>query len=219
MSHELRTPLTSIHGLLGLLAGGAVGELTPHAQELTKNALRNSERLGVLVNDILDMERAEAGTLDYSFMHHDLSRVLRQAVSTTMAYAERFDVGFVWTEILDEAPAVLDERRISQVMVNLLTNAAKFSHKGGRVEISLTLVDDRYRVSVKDYGKGIPLDFREKVFDTFAQGDNTDTRQPGDTGLGLSISKSIVERHGGKLNFESTFGEGALFFFDLPTDG
>ena len=219
MSRELRTPLTSIHGSLGLLAGGAVGELTPHAQELTENALRNSERLGVLVNDILDMKRAEAGTLDYSFMHHDLSRVLRQAVSTTMAYAERFDVGFVWTEILDEAPAVLDERRISQVMVNLLTNAAKFSHKGGRVEISLTLVDDRYRVSVKDYGKGIPLDFREKVFDTFAQGDNTDTRQPGGTGLGLSISKSIVERHGGKLNFESTFGEGALFFFDLPTDG
>jgi two-component system, cell cycle sensor histidine kinase PleC len=219
MSHELRTPLTSIHGALGLLAGGAVGELTPHAQELTENALRNSERLGLLVNDILDMERVEAGTLDYSFMHHDLSRVLRQAVSSTSAYAERFQVSFEWTEILDEAPAVLDERRISQVMVNLLTNAAKFSHQGGKVEVALALADKRYRISVRDYGKGIPAAFREKVFDTFTQGDNSDTRQPGGTGLGLSISKSIIERHGGKLNFESTFGEGALFFFDLPTDG
>ena len=114
---------------------------------------------------------------------------------------------------------MLDERRISQVMVNLLTNAAKFSHKGGQVEISLTLVEDRCQVSVQDYGKGFPLDFQERVFDTFAQGDNTDTRQSGGTGLGLSISKSIVQRHGGKLDFESTFGEGALFFFDLPTDG
>ena len=219
MSHELRTPLTSIHGALGLLAGGAVGELTSHAQELTENALRNSERLGLLVNDILDMERVEAGTLDYSFMHHDLSRVLRQSVATTLAYAERFQVSFEWTEILDEAPAVLDERRISQVMVNLLTNAAKFSHRGGKVEAALTIVDERYRISVRDYGKGIPADFREKIFDTFTQGDNSDTRQPGGTGLGLSISKSIVERHGGKLDFESTFGEGALFFFDLPTDG
>ena len=75
------------------------------------------------------------------------------------------------------------------------------------------------RFRCQDYGKGIPLDFQERVFDTFAQGDNTDTRQSGGTGLGLSISKSIVQRHGGKLDLESTFGEGALFFFNLPTDG
>lgn len=173
----------------------------------------------MVVYDIQDTEQAEAGTLDYSFMHHDHSRVLCQAVSTTMAFAEWFDVGFVWTKIFDEASAVLDEPRISQVMVNLLTNAAKFSHRGGRVEISLTLVEDRCQVSVQDYGKGIPLDFHERVFDPFAQSDNTDTQQSGGTDLGLSISKSIVQRHGRKLDFEFTFDEGALFFFDLPTDG
>lgn len=219
MSHELRTPLTSIHGSLGLLAGGVVGELTPHAQELTENALRNSERLGLLVNDILDMERIEAGTLEYSFMHHDLSKVLQQTIATTSAYAERFQVTFEWNSTIDEAPAILDERRIAQLMVNLLSNAAKFSHPGGKVNISLDLIDERYRISVQDYGKGIAPEFEKRVFETFSQGDNSDTRHPGGTGLGLSISKSIVERHGGKLDFESTFGEGARFFFDLPTDG
>jgi len=219
MSHELRTPLTSIHGSLGLMAGGAVGELSAHAQELAENALRNSERLGILVNDILDMDRIESGTLNYSFMHHDLAQILRQSVRSTSNYAERFNVRFVWTEILDEAPAVLDERRIAQVMVNLLSNAAKFSHPGGQVDLALTLQDERYRVSVRDYGQGILPEMKEKVFESFTQGDNSDTRKPGGAGLGLSISKSIVERHGGKLDFESTYGDGAHFFFDLPIDG
>ena len=125
MSHELRTPLTSIHGSLGLIAGGAVGELSPHAQELAENALRKSERLGILVNDILDMDRIESGTLNYAFMHHDLAQILRQSVRSTSNYAERFNVRYVWKDTLDEALAVLDERRIAQVMVNLLSNAAK----------------------------------------------------------------------------------------------
>lgn len=219
MSHELRTPLTSIHGVLGLLTGGAVGEINPQAQELMENALRNSERLGLLVNDILDMERIEAGALDYSFMHHDLVKIVRQAVSATAAYAERFNVGFEFTEIPETAPAVVDERRISQVLVNLLTNAAKFSPPGSKAEISLSRSGDRYRIDVKDYGKGIPEEFHDKIFDTFTQGDNSDTREPGGTGLGLSIAKSIVERHGGTLNFESKPGNGALFSFDLPVDG
>lgn len=127
MSHELRTPLSSIHGSLGLIPGGAVGELSPPAQELAENVLRNSERLGILVNDILDMDRIESGTLNYSFMHHDLAQILRQPVRYTSNYAERFNVRYVWTDILDEAPAVLDERRFVQVMVNLSSNTAKFS--------------------------------------------------------------------------------------------
>ena len=219
MSHELRTPLTSIHGSLGLIAGGAVGELSPHAQELAENALRNSERLGILVNDILDMDRIESGTLNYAFMHHDLAPILRQSVRSTSNYAERFNVRCVWKDILDEAPAVLDDRRIAQVMVNLLSNAAKFSQSGGQVDLALTLQDERYRISVRDYGQGILPEMKEKVFETFTQGDNSDTHTPGGAGLGLSISKSIVERHGGEFDFRAAYGERALFFYDLPMDG
>ncbi|MEC8201835.1 MAG: histidine kinase dimerization/phospho-acceptor domain-containing protein, partial [Pseudomonadota bacterium] len=95
MSHESRTPLTSIHGLLGLIAGGAVGELSPHAQELAENALRNSGWFGILVNYILDMDRIELGTLNYSFMHYDLAQILRQPFRSNSNHAERFNVRYV----------------------------------------------------------------------------------------------------------------------------
>ena len=104
---------------------------------------------------------------------------LRQSVSSISNYAERLNVRYVWTDILDEAPAVLDERRIAQVMVNLLSNAAKFSQSGGQVDLALTLQDERYRISVRVYGRRILPEMKEKVFETFTQGDNSDTRTPG----------------------------------------
>lgn len=113
----------------------------------------------------------------------------------------------------------MDERRIAQVMVNLLSNAAKFSQSGGQVDLALTLQDEHYRISVRDYGQGILPEMKEKVLETFTQGDNSDNRTFGGAGLGLSISKSIVERHGGKFDFESAYGERALFFYELPMDG
>ena len=104
-------------------------------------------------------------------------------------------------------------------MVKLLSNAAKFSQSGGQVDLALTLQDERYSISERDYGQGILPEMKEKVFEIFTQGDNSDTRTPSGAGFGLSISKSIVERHGGKLDFESIYGESTIFFYELPVNG
>ena len=218
MSHELRTPLTSIQGALGLMANGAVGDLGEEARELALLAHRNSERLTIMVNDILDMEKIEAGSLSYTFMRHDLIEIIGHAIATMEAYAAEREVRMQLSQSLDRAMTVIDDRRISQVLVNLLSNAAKFSHPGGQIKIALVQEEGRYRISIEDNGQGIPAELSDKIFDIFTMADGSDSRHTGGVGLGLSISKSIVERHGGKLEFTSVMGEGTTFYFDLPVD-
>ena len=109
-----------------------------------------------------------------------------------------------------------DEDRLAQVVSNLMANAAKYSAREKKVEVSLARLKDDIRIAVKDYGKGIPEEFQERVFEKFAQADSSDTRQLGGTGLGLSICKAIVEQHGGKIGFETKVGHGTTFFVDLP---
>ena len=109
-----------------------------------------------------------------------------------------------------------DEHRLLQVFANLISNAVKYSPAGGTVDVAVCRHGNHFRVSVKDSGRGIPTDFRSRIFQRFAQADSSDTREKGGTGLGLSITKAIVERHGGSIDFASEEGAGAEFFFDLP---
>lgn len=217
VSHELRTPLTSIRGSLGLMAGGAVGELPSQAKEILNIANNNTERLLLLINDILDMQKIETDELEMEFEIIELFPFLCQAIESNNAYADQFNVAIVLEPYDEEGLVTANKDRLMQVMANLISNAAKFSHENGVIEVSVSKPEDNIvRVSVTDHGLGIAKEFYPTIFDKFTQQDSSDTRQKGGTGLGLSISKAIIEKHGGEIAFTSIVGEGSTFYFDLP---
>lgn len=216
VSHELRTPLTSIRGSLGLVAGGVTGELSVQARELIDVAYKNTERLLALINDILDIEKIQSGKMDYHFKPQALMPLIEQVIASNAGYAEQYNITYQLTAGLHGVMVNVDGERLMQVMSNLLSNAAKFSHAGGRVEVAVTVDKQRVRVAVTDHGVGIPDEFRERIFDKFTQADSSDTRHKGGTGLGLSISKAIIEMMHGELGFDSRIGVGTTFYCILP---
>ncbi|GGD63811.1 ATP-binding protein [Aurantiacibacter arachoides] len=216
VSHELRTPLTSIAGSLGLLVGGAAGQLPDTAKRLLEIAHSNSERLVRLINDILDIEKIESGNMPFEMQTVELTPLLDQAVQANRGFAERLGVSFRLEFGPADAAVLADPDRLMQVLTNLLSNAAKFSPDGGEVNISVLPLDRRFRITVADKGPGVPEEFKPRIFDKFAQADSSDTRQKGGTGLGLSIVREIVVRLGGSVSFDSKPGEGTAFHVDLP---
>ncbi len=216
VSHELRTPLTSIRGALGLVTGGAAGILPAQAKGLLDIALKNCERLARLVNDILDMEKIEAGRLEFQMEELVLEPLLEASVEGNRAYAEQFGVGLT---VENHAPGVrilADADRMTQVLTNLLSNAVKYSPKGGTVRLVAGRRGSIVRLEVHDRGPGIPEEFRSRIFGRFQQADSSDTRQKGGTGLGLAITRLIVEQLGGTVDFETEVGRGTTFRVDLP---
>ncbi len=216
VSHELRTPLTSIRGSLGLITGGAVGELPEQVKSMLKIAENNTQRLLMLINDILDMQKIETGELTFDYSELLLMPFLEQAIKDNAAYGELYGVTFTITKAMPEVQLLTDKHRLSQVMANLLSNAAKFSVDASDVEIAVSYHKNSIRISVSDYGMGIAKEFQSKLFDQFTQADSADTRKIGGTGLGLSICKATVEKLGGKISFTSSAGEGTSFYIDLP---
>ncbi|TXI95391.1 MAG: PAS domain-containing sensor histidine kinase, partial [Burkholderiaceae bacterium] len=185
VSHELRTPLTSIRGALGLLESGAAGELNPKVRNLIEIAHRNSQRLGVLVNDLLDMEKLVSGKMEFNDEDFDLYQSAAQSIEANTNYASALGVQY---RLLGEPREIIargDNERVMQVFANLLSNAAKFSPKGEYVDIQLSELDRFIKLSVIDTGPGIPLEFRDRIFTKFAQADGSNTRKQGGTGLGL----------------------------------
>lgn len=217
VSHELRTPLTSISGSLSLLKSGEITTVDDKAMELLDIASRNSERLLLLINDLLDMERLELEKMNFSDSRLSLLDLIKQAITENEFYGKKHDVTYkTFGEILD-VDINVDHERFLQVMSNLLSNAAKFTASKTSVDIFTDkIADNMVRVSVRDYGQGIPEEFQSDIFKKFSQADSSVTRKLGGTGLGLSISKSIIERMGGTISFHSVAGEGSTFYFDLP---
>jgi signal transduction histidine kinase len=216
VSHELRTPLTSIRGAVGLALGSASNELPEKVTELLVMANRNIDRLTLLVNDILDLEKIESGRLAFKFEPLDLVELTRNALESNAGYAHQHQVRLRLVGSPTRAGVKGDESRLLQVFANLLSNAIKYSPAGGEVEVSIQQRGDRFRVEVQDHGTGIPEAFRARIFQRFAQADSSDTREKGGTGLGLNISKVIVERHEGVIGYESQQGVGTEFYFELP---
>jgi PAS domain S-box-containing protein len=218
VSHELRTPLTSIRGALGLVNGGAAGEIPDRARALLEIAYQNTERLSLLVNDILDLEKLDSGHMDLRVEPLHASIFLESLVEANQAYAIPYGVRLEFVPYAAEVWILADRDRLGQVVTNLVSNAIKFSPGGETVTVSLSrdAARGRVRMTVADRGPGIPDGFRAKIFQRFQQADSSDTRQKGGTGLGLAITKSIVERLGGEISFESIAGDGTSFHVDLP---
>ncbi|MDD4963807.1 MAG: PAS domain S-box protein [Gallionella sp.] len=216
VSHELRTPLTSIRGSLALIVGGVVGELPAKIKPLIEIAHKNSERLILLVNDILDMEKIEAGKMEFDMQPTELMPLLAQALEGNRAYGEQYKVSYVLANTLPEMMIKVDSNRLMQVFANLLSNAAKFSPSGDKVLVAVECMAQQVRVSVKDHGSGIPDAFKGQIFQKFAQADASDTKKKGGTGLGLSITKAIIEQMGGSIGFTSHPNVETTFFVEFP---
>lgn len=218
VSHELRTPLTSIAGSLGLIQGGAAGEVSEKAARLIEIARDNSQRLVRLINDILDMEKLEAGRMEFVLQPLVLASFLNQAIEANLGYAQQYSVSVVLEPVPANATVIADPDLLMQVMANLISNAAKFSETGGEVVVRTLSLDRRWRISVADRGSGIPKAFRSRIFGKFAQAEASDDRQKGGTGLGLSIVREIVYRMGGEISFDTEVGVGTTFHVDLPAE-
>ncbi len=216
VSHELRTPLTSIRGALTLVTAGKVGELPPKGRELLQIAVSNTERLIRLINDILDIEKMDAGQVT---TRRDRLR-LRPLLETTLAGLEGFAGTHkvaLYLEPGPDAELIGDADRLVQVFTNLVSNAVKFSPAGARVELDVVRARETVKVRVRDHGPGIPEEFAKRIFGRFQQAGGADSRKSGGTGLGLSIAKGIVDLHGGQVGHEPADGGGTVFWVSLPT--
>ncbi len=218
VSHELRTPLTSIRGALGLLAAGVLGDLSPEVRDILGLAERNAIRLSALINDILDFERLESGHFEMQRAAVDVALLFEQSLDSVRLLADEQRI------VLLGLPTGLrvwaDAARVVQVLVNLVSNAIKFSPPEREVRVwAEEREEGRVRIFVRDQGKGIPASHQQLIFERFAHVETSDKRDQKGTGLGLAICKAIVEHHGGRIGVDSEPGAGSTFWFDLPAAG
>lgn len=216
VSHELRSPLTSIKGSMGLLLSRAAGELPSKARALLEISHRNADRLVLIINDILDLEKIANGRLEFNLEEVDIAELLHETSAANASLEQRHGVRIQVEGTDDLNKVTTDPNRVIQVLTNFLSNASKFSKPGERVTIRAEENENELRISVADRGPGIPASEQHKVFQRFADLSNSNRADNGGTGLGLSVCKAIVENLGGKIGFDSREGFGTTFYFTLP---
>jgi len=216
VSHELRTPLTSIKGALGLLESGMVGHISDRAREIVAIAANNSDRLIRLINDILSIEKIEAGRISLNREMINATSLVRLAVDQSIGMAHNEGVSLVLLDAHIDIAAEGDMDQLLQVLANLISNAIKFSQRDDEVTLRVAPLGEMVRISVTDRGPGVPEEFKPHLFEKFTQADASTSRKHGGTGLGLHICKLIVERHNGRIGFDSMPGGGTTFYFEIP---
>lgn len=216
VSHELRTPMTSIAGSLGLLVGQWSDKMPDSAVRLLVIAHNNAQRLVRLINDILDLEKAESGNTAFVFGRIDAVGLVEQVIESNRLSATELGVHVRLESDADRIEMTTDADRLAQIVTNLLSNAIKFSPAGAEIVVTLKRRAGGVRVAVRDFGPGIPADFKPHVFEKFAQADGTNARQKGGTGLGLSIVKQLTIRLGGQVGFDDAPEGGTIFHIELP---
>lgn len=216
VSHELRAPLTVIRGTLDALAAGMVGELAEYGAEILELGQRNCERLSGLIEDLLEINQIENGLIPISPQRVSMSLLMRDAAASMRRLAQEAGVRLDLGAIVEPGTVNADPRRITQVLVNLLGNAIKFSQSGRPVELSSVRIGDSIRVRVADQGPGIPNAFKPRLFELFSREPGVAASGKEGFGLGLCISKGLVEHMGGQIGFDSEEGIGSTFYFDLP---
>ncbi|WP_289042846.1 ATP-binding protein [uncultured Aliiroseovarius sp.] len=220
VSHELRTPLTSINGSLALMRSSTQKEFPSELSPLLDMAQRNTDRLLLLIGELLDVQKMEADKMRLELEAVNLGEIVREAIETIEHYAHSSGIEIAFVTNAENLMIYGDNSRLLQVMANILSNAIKFSSEGDTVRVSTERKGDKAIVRVSDHGIGIPEEARNRLFQPFSQLDASDTRKFGGTGLGLHITKKILDRHLAKIDFESVVGTGTVFSieFDLLPD-
>jgi signal transduction histidine kinase len=215
MSHELRTPLNAILGYTELILDNIYGDVSAKVRDVLTRLEKSGRHLLGLINDVLDLSKIEAGQLTLSLSDYSMKEVVQTVFTGVESLAAEKKLALK-AMVSPELPLGRgDERRITQVLLNLVGNAIKFTEVG-EVRVEVSTADGAFRVAVSDTGPGIAPADQEKIFEEFQQADSSSTRKKGGTGLGLSIAKRIVEMHGGRIWVESTPGRGSTFCFTLP---
>jgi signal transduction histidine kinase len=215
MSHELRTPLNAILGYAELLVDGIYGEVPTRALGVLERIQNNGKHLLALINDVLDLAKIEAGQLVLTLEDYAMPDVVQSVVSATEGLASTKGIKLSADVMPGLPPGHGDARRLSQVLLNLVGNAVKFTDEG-EVAIGAMAENGNFVLTVRDTGPGIAAADQDKIFGEFQQVDNSNTRKKGGTGLGLAISKRMVEMQGGTISVDSELGQGATFRVILP---
>ena len=215
MSHELRTPLNAILGYTELILDNIYGNVPEKIQEVLKRLEKSGRHLLSLINDVLDLSKIEAGQLALSLKEYSMGEVIQTVFTSVEALAAEKKLDMKVRVSKDLPTGKGDDQRISQLILNLVGNAIKFTNEG-EIKADATVVNQTFLVSVSDTGPGIAEVDQKKIFEGFHQVDGSITRKQGGTGLGLSIARKIVEMHGGRIWVESTLGKGSTFRFTLP---
>jgi signal transduction histidine kinase len=215
MSHEFRTPLNAILGYAELMQDGIYGELSEKTRGVLDRVQANGRHLLGLINDVLDLSKIEAGQLTLRLEEFSMSHVVEtvRIAAESLAAKKKIPIEIEMVRALPVGRG--DERRIAQVLLNLVGNAIKFTETGV-VRVAASASDGRFSVKVADTGPGIPISEQQRIFEEFHQVDSSNTKKKGGTGLGLAIAKRIVEMHGGRIWVESEMGKGSTFQFELP---
>lgn len=216
VSHELRSPLTSIKGAMGLLLSGSAGDLPDKALTLLDIAHRNADRLILIINDILDLDKMSNGQMIFDLKEVDLVELVKETDKASAMLQQRFGVDVILRGAEEPILFQTDPNRFIQVLTNLTSNAYKFAPPQSSIVIGIENGADYVRVSVQDEGPGISLDEQHKIFDRFADMSNSERTTKGGTGLGLNICRAIVESLGGTIGFDTEEGVGTTFYFSLP---
>ena len=217
VSHELRTPLTSIKGFISTLLSDTEGFFDDAARlEFYTIIDQECDRLTRLISDLLNVSRIESGrALEVNYTWVDPNNLIERVLNAQRSYAEKHRLIADFEEPLPQM--MVDEDKFDQILTNLISNAIKYSPRGGDVIVTGSAVDDgTVEIKVIDQGIGIPEDKLDKIFERFERVDNRDTREAGGTGIGLYLVKHLVEAHGGRIWVESEVGKGSTFTFQLP---
>jgi signal transduction histidine kinase len=217
MSHELRTPLNAILGYSELILDSVYGDMPQPMHEVLERVQSNGKHLLGLINDVLDLSKIEAGQLTLSLDDYSIKDVVHNVFMVVEPLATEKNLALK-VELPNDLPTAHgDERRLTQVLLNIVGNAIKFTDSG-EVAIKAAARNGAYTVSVRDTGPGIDPADQTKIFEEFQQADDSSTKKKGGTGLGLSIARRIVAMHGGRIWVESEVGAGSTFFLEVPVD-
>ncbi|HMB45406.1 MAG TPA: ATP-binding protein [Candidatus Methanoperedens sp.] len=215
ISHELRTPLTPMKAQIQMILAGYLGEITDKQRPSFEMLNRNTLRLDRLIGDVLDISKLEAGVMKLNMSKVDLYEIVKNVVETMKPQVEAKNIKLTLRG--DRIPEIYaDSDRFTQVVMNFIDNAFKFTDNGGCIEVEISKDNDNAFIKVKDNGIGIKKEDQDNIFDPFVQIDSSYSRKHEGTGLGLAICRGIVKFHGGKIWLESEFGKGCTFYISIP---
>ncbi|UCD08318.1 MAG: PAS domain S-box protein [Dehalococcoidales bacterium] len=216
MSHELRTPLNAVIGFSELMLDGITGDINDEQRECLDDILNSGQHLLELINEVLDLSKVEVGKMEFRLVEMDVPDAINEAVQTVKPLLDQKELSVNVSLEEDQRRIYADQSRLRQVLLNLLSNATKFTPQSGRIDVFTVTKDGMCLIGVKDNGIGIKKEDQEKIFEVFTQAETIQDETPKGTGLGLTLTRQFLTAMGGEIWLESEYGQGSTFYFTIP---